>query len=87
MRQNILDLLQQKPFQPFRLYMTGGTVYEVRQPEYGEVQETVMVIRRPDPADPTGQAWLCTLALLHVTRIEVLVGDEPMIVPVRANAR
>ena len=85
MRQNILDLLQQEPFQPFRLYMTCGTVYEVRQPEYVEVQESVMVIRRPDPADPTGQAWLSTLALHHVTRIEVLAGDEPTIVPVRVN--
>jgi hypothetical protein len=85
MREQLLQLLQQKPFMPLRLFMTGGTVNEVRHPEFVEVRENVMEIRRPDPASPTGQAWRCTLALLHVTRIEVLVGDEPTIVPARMN--
>ncbi len=62
-REPILALLARKPFLPFRLYMTGRYVHEIRDPEYVEVRESVLEIKRPDPSAPGGKSWQCTLAL------------------------
>ena len=85
-REPILSLLARKPFLPFRLTMTGGSVYEVRDPDHVEVRESVVELTRPDPSAPNGKTWRCTLALGHVTSIEVPFCDEPVVVSPRRNA-
>ncbi len=79
-REPILALLARKPFLPFRLHMTGRYVHEVRDPEYVEVRDSVVEIKRPDPSAPGGKSWHCTLALRHVVSIEVQTCDEPTVV-------
>lgn len=79
-REPIQSLLARKPFLPFRLYMTSRSVYEIRDPEYVEVRESVVELTRPDPSAPNGKAWHCTLALGHIVSIEVPACDEPTVV-------
>ena len=86
-REPILALLARKPFLPFRLYMTGRYVHEIRDPEYVEVRESVLEIKRPDPSAPGGKSWQCTLALDHVVSIEVQMCDEPTVVCPEQNER
>ena len=86
-REPLLSLLAAKPFLPFRIHMTGRTVYEVRDPAYVEVRESVVEITRPDPSAPGGKTWQCTLALAHVVSIEVQCCDEPTVVSPAQAAR
>jgi hypothetical protein len=80
MRDQIRSLLEREPFLPFRLHLTGGTVYEIRNPDLVEVRESVIELRRPDVSAPGGSAWHCTLSLRHVAWVELLAADEPAIV-------
>ena len=86
-REPILAFLARKPFLPFRLHMTGGSAHEVRDPEYVEVRESVVEIKRPDPSAPGGKSWRCTLALGHVVSVEVPTCDEPTVVSREGRAR
>jgi hypothetical protein len=81
MRDQIRSLLEREPFLPFRLHLSGGTSYEVRNPDLVDVRESVVELRRLDSASPTGSSWHCTLSLRHVVWVELLAADVPAIVP------
>jgi hypothetical protein len=42
--QTFRDLLQERPFKPFRIVMSSGQAYEVRHPEMAFVTKTDMLI-------------------------------------------
>lgn len=79
-REPILSLLTQKPFMPFRLFMTDRSVHEVRDPQWVELRESVLVFNRPDPSAADGKAWCRTLSLAHITSIEIPMCDAPTVV-------
>ena len=48
---DVLDALRRRPFAPFRLHVTDGTVYEIRHPEMllvGLASFTVAIPAQPD---------------------------------------
>jgi hypothetical protein len=79
MRPNDLhEWLRNRPFQPFRLVLSNGTVYEVRHPDLVLVGRSTLTIGTPAPEfpEPTYDR-LVTVALVHINQIEPL----PAVVP------
>jgi hypothetical protein len=73
--EQVLALLQARPFIPFRLHLLDGTSFEIRHPELlmaGARSLTIGVNANPAL---TYYERAATVALLHVSRLEpILVG-------------
>jgi hypothetical protein len=71
--EHILQHVRREPFEPFRVFLSDGKVYEVRHPEMILVsrREVVIAIASGNGGLPDHTAFCDPL---HVTRIEV-VGD------------
>ena len=72
--QTFRNLLQQRPFRPFRLVMSSGQTYEVRHPEMALLTRTDLLVGT-DVADDGVPAEFRICPLLHVTAIEPLNGS------------
>jgi hypothetical protein len=68
-------LLRQRPFVPFRVVTSDGTVYTVAHPEFVVVALASAVIGYPAPGDPHTAARYNIVSLRHVVRLEP--GAEP----------
>ena len=81
MREMLLGLLQQRPFQPFRVHLACGAVHEVRRPELARASPFTLRLGRLDPLDtPPAVVNEFFIALDHVVRLEPLAADEPVVV-------
>jgi hypothetical protein len=66
-------VLQERPFRPFRLVLTGGVVHEIRHPEMAIVTPSTVFIGIPAPDAPAPAAGdVVIVSLLHVVQIEYL---------------
>jgi hypothetical protein len=73
MRPDLLrKLLKEKPFSPFRVYVSDGATYDVAHPEIAWVRGMTLVVNvYPSGfAEPRGER-LAHVSLIHVTRVEV----------------
>jgi hypothetical protein len=48
----LLQMLRTRPFIPFRIHVSDGTIYEVRHPELVVLSLASAVVAFPDPAHP-----------------------------------
>ena len=80
MREIIQYMVEHRPFQPFRIRMTGKTMQDIRNPERVLVGPTTLHLREPDPARPGKLRESVILALIHVVSLEPLMEDEPTVV-------
>ena len=64
--ETILELLHQKPFEPFEIRLSNGEVHQVRHPENVAVARTRMAIAYPE-AD---RIVLCSL--VHINSVEAV---------------
>jgi len=69
--QSFRELLDRRPFHPFRLVMLSGQTFEVRHPEMALLTRTDMLIGVGE-ADDGVPAEFRICSLLHVTAIEPL---------------
>lgn len=75
--EDILEILRAKPFEPFRVYLTDGAVYEIRHPDMAIVQRSKVTVAVPGPEGPDGPAErTVNCALIHITRTEILDGTS-----------
>jgi len=65
--------LLHQPFEPFRVCLSDGAAYEVRQPEMVLVMQREVVIALPKPGEQFPR-HLVYCDLLHITRIEPING-------------
>lgn len=67
-------LLRKRPFDPFRLHLDDGRVFEIRYPELNLVTELRFVVGIPDVNDPaSGIAdHFVRLAWSRITKVEPL---------------
>lgn len=68
--------LRQKPFLPFRIFVSDGSEYEVHDPEYAYVsrREVVVGLDGASGGIPDSSAYLDPI---HITRIEPIPGGAP----------
>jgi hypothetical protein len=68
MKETLVQLFRQQPFQPFVVQMSSGASFEVRHSEMAAVAKSNLIIARPD----SDEVEFC--ALLHVTNVSHLAG-------------
>ncbi len=69
--QTFRDLLNERPFRPFRLVMSSGQLYEVRHPEMAMVLRTDVLVGVDAEEDGFPSRFkICSM--LHVTAVEPL---------------
>jgi hypothetical protein len=73
----IKELLQRRPFRPFRLFLSDGSKHYVPHPEFAWVFGGRMFIGSPGKGTPYADGPLKELAILHVTRVEELDSSKP----------
>jgi hypothetical protein len=81
-QEDVLKILREQPFRPFRVYLTNGETHEVRHPELVWVTRTTMMLALPTsnlPA-PAIEDYL-TIALLHVVKMDYLTPATPSQAP------
>lgn len=83
-RDDVLRVLLERSFQPFRMHLSTGIVYEIRHPDLIYVGRSALLVGVP----PVGQSGVFgkqdTLALLHLVRFEPIeIPASPGIVPSR----
>jgi hypothetical protein len=73
--EDLLELTRAKPFQPFRVYLSDGVMYEIRHPDMAIVQRSKITVAVPGPEGPEGPAErTVNCALIHITRTETVNG-------------
>jgi hypothetical protein len=69
---DIREKLDHRPFVPFRIVLSDGTIYEIRHPELLLLGKRSAVIGlASNPVDREYDRYI-TVALLHITRLEPL---------------
>jgi hypothetical protein len=61
--------LRRRPFAPFRIHLSDGTVYEVRHPEMVMVGLTSAIVATPSPTQPQLYGSYEVIDLRHVARL------------------
>jgi hypothetical protein len=78
--EEIAIVLDKRPFVPFRVYLSDGTVYEVRHPELLLLGRRSAHIGLASKADgqtlPTDR--VATFSLLHVVRLEPISATSSL---------
>ncbi|MFL5245892.1 MAG: hypothetical protein ACJ8FY_27790 [Gemmataceae bacterium] len=70
-QEDLIEALRRRPFQPFRMHVTDGTIYEVRHPEMVLVNRSTAFVFSPAPNLPApAVSKLETVALLHIIRFD-----------------
>jgi hypothetical protein len=75
--QDLLTALRRRPFEPFLLHVTDGTIYEVRHPELVMLSVTSAVVGVPAKGGAPPQIERCEIVdLRHIGRL-VPLGLPP----------
>jgi len=67
---DLIDLLRERPFKPFRIFASDGRTYDIRHPDQALVLVTRVVLPVPGAGDVPER--LEHLALSHIVRVEEL---------------
>lgn len=78
MREKILDLLKAEPFQPFRIYLSNGTVHTVRHPEQVMISPSYVIIGIPINDQPGPDiSDSAFVSMLHIVQVEPFITQSP----------
>lgn len=64
MKETLIRLLRQQPFQPFVVQMSNGETFEVRHPEMAALAKSNLIVSKPD----SDEFEICSL--LHVANVK-----------------
>ncbi len=67
---DLLELLRARPFRPFRVYVSDGTVYEIHHPEWIIVERSKALVAIPLEGLAGHMEHYEIVALLHITRLK-----------------
>ncbi len=71
--EKLQEYLHRQPFQPFRVFLSDGSMHDVRHQEMALLTRREVIIAIPQSADDIPDRTV-TCDLLHVTRIEPIDG-------------
>jgi hypothetical protein len=69
-QEDVREFLERRPFQPFRIHLSTGAFFDIRQPRMASVGRSTLAIALP--LEGTVQRF-AMVSLLHVVWVEVLV--------------
>lgn len=67
---DIRNQVQRRPFLPFRVVTSNGTIYEVRHPDLVMIGLASVVIGYPSAQDPHSYERMDIVSLRHIVRLE-----------------
>jgi hypothetical protein len=68
---DMLKLLQKRPFEPFRIHLTDGKTYDIKHPELVITGERFLIVGEPRPGkNGAVAASYDTVILMHIVRLE-----------------
>lgn len=67
---DIRILTKRKPFRPFRVVTSDGTIYEVRHPDLVMIGLSSIIIGYPSDQDPEAYSRSDIVSLRHIIRLE-----------------
>ena len=67
--EDVKERLKRRPFQPFRIQITTGEVFDIRHPDLVLVGTRALVIGIPDKDQPEYFDQSCMVALMHVVEL------------------
>jgi hypothetical protein len=71
------EMLIRRPFEPLRVTMSGGQVFEVRHPEMASLAKSRMTVTLPDPdGGPSDRVEF--LSYLHIAHVQSMQPSEPI---------
>ncbi len=74
--EDIREHLQQRPFEPIRIFLSDGPTVDVQHPDLCIVSRSAVYVGQPDPRSPGVAVRVVHCALIHITRIEPLNGAK-----------
>ncbi|HXG10598.1 MAG TPA: hypothetical protein VNK04_12625 [Gemmataceae bacterium] len=75
LREQLYDLLHRRPFQPFRVHLKDGRVFEIHYPEINLLGQSFIEIGIPEPDNPDPFAERTVFVLLsQIQQVEPLSG-------------
>jgi hypothetical protein len=76
--EDVLEFVQRRPFEPFRLTLTSGQTYDVVHPEFAIVGKSVVAVGVPEGEGESRVAdRVATVSLFHITQLEPLQVRKP----------
>jgi hypothetical protein len=75
--QAIREMLTRRPFEPLRITMSSGQVFEVRHPEMASLARSRMTVTIPD-ADGEPSDRVEFLSYLHIAHIQSINEGQPV---------
>jgi hypothetical protein len=71
-REQILERLRHRPFQPFRLVLSNGHTHDIRHPDMAWVSPYYILVGIPDPdfEGPSAISSSIMLSMIHITEVE-----------------
>jgi hypothetical protein len=73
----LIELLEERPFQPLRLHLDDGRVREIRHPEMAIVADTIVAIGIPREDDPRRATKITHCSIPHIAEVEPLETEKP----------
>ena len=68
----VVSLLTQQPFRPFRIYTSDGTSHLVSHPEMVKASQNTVIVFSPNPKyGPLAFDDYAMISMLHVTKLQV----------------
>lgn len=74
--EDVREHLDRRPFEPFRICMSDGEAFDVRHPDLCIVARSTIYVGIPDPRQRLVAVRVAHCALIHITRIEPLNGQQ-----------
>jgi hypothetical protein len=77
-REDVLRVLQERPFRPLRLHQSNNIVHDIRHPDMAIVTPSSIVvgISAPDSTPPAADDFVI-VSLMHVVQIEHVAPAPP----------
>jgi hypothetical protein len=73
-REDVIENLEKRPFEPFRICMTDGRAYDVRHPDLCIPSRTTVYVGVPAPRLKRTVVRMDQCAYVHIVRFEPLNG-------------
>jgi len=75
-REDVLENLDKRPFEPFRICMTDGRSYDVTHPDLCMPSRHTVYVGVPDPRLRRTVVRMDQCAYVHIVRFEPLNGNR-----------
>ena len=72
-QEDLLKILRIQPFEPFRMYLSDQTSFEIRHPDQCSVGRTTAYVGVPRREVRRSHQEIVVCSLLHITHVEPLV--------------